>query len=57
VNKPVTSELSHEAFVDTTADAHVPTVSSSAVAAVTNFLLPRKVDVRSGDYHVILQKR
>ena len=28
-----------------------------AVAAVMNFLLPGKVDVRHGDYHVILQKR
>jgi SAM-dependent methyltransferase len=28
-----------------------------AVAAVMNFLVPGKVDVRHGDYHVILQKR
>ena len=28
-----------------------------AVAAVMNFFLPGKVDVRHGDYHVVLQKR
>jgi SAM-dependent methyltransferase len=28
-----------------------------AVAVVVNFLVPGKVDVRHGDYHVILQKR
>ena len=28
-----------------------------AVAAVANFILPEKADMRHGDYHVILQKR
>ena len=28
-----------------------------AVAAVMNFILPEKEDMRHGDYHVILQKR
>jgi hypothetical protein len=53
MNNTVTIDLARRVLGDMPPDAAL----LDTVAAVTNCLLPRKVDVRRGDYHVILRKR